>query len=102
MLFSFLYLAVRALLGLLIRCRRGPDVKDVELLVLRHEPDVLRRQVGRPEARGRRSRSACRCWVPLAEVFSVVASRQAADAAALAPVACEAEVASAGRQTRAA
>jgi hypothetical protein len=26
MLFSFLYLAVRALFGLLIRCRRGPGV----------------------------------------------------------------------------
>jgi putative transposase len=51
MLFSFLYLAVRALLGLLVRCRRGPDVKDVELLVLRHEIAVLRRQVGRPKLR---------------------------------------------------
>jgi putative transposase len=49
MVFSFLYLAVRALLGLLVRCRRGPDVKDVELLVLRHEIAVLRRQVGRPK-----------------------------------------------------
>jgi len=49
MLFSFLYRAVRALFGLLIRCRRGPDGKDVELLVLRHELDVLRRQVGRPK-----------------------------------------------------
>jgi hypothetical protein len=51
MVFSFLYLAVRALLGLLVRCRRGPDVKDVELLVLRHEIAVLRRQVGRPKLR---------------------------------------------------
>src|SRR6266536_3077048 len=51
MVFSFLYLAVRALLGLLVRCRRGPDVKDVELLVLRHEIAVLRRQVGRPRLR---------------------------------------------------
>jgi hypothetical protein len=32
--FSFLYLAFRALLG---RGRRGLDVKDIELLVLRHE-----------------------------------------------------------------
>jgi hypothetical protein len=34
MFFSFLYLAVRALLGLFVRSRRGPDLKDVELLVL--------------------------------------------------------------------
>ena len=46
MFFSFLYLAVRALLGLLVRSCRGPDVKDIELMVLRHELEVLRRQVG--------------------------------------------------------
>src|SRR6266516_4020638 len=51
MVFSFLHLAVRALPGLLVRCRRGPDVKVVELLVLRHEIAVLRRQVGRPRLR---------------------------------------------------
>ena len=45
--FSFLYLAVRALLGTLVRSRRGLDVKDIELLVLRHELEILRRQVGR-------------------------------------------------------
>jgi len=45
MFFSLLYLAVRALLGLRLRSRRGPDVKDVELLVLPHELAVLRRQV---------------------------------------------------------
>src|SRR4051794_12709220 len=45
---SFLYLAVRALLGALVRSRRGLDVKDVELLVLRHELAILRRQVARP------------------------------------------------------
>jgi transposase InsO family protein len=48
MVFSFLYLAVRALLGALVRSRRGLDVKDVELLVLRHELAVLRREVARP------------------------------------------------------
>src|SRR5207247_9578304 len=48
---SLAYLAVRALLGLRVRSRRGPDVKDLELLVLRHELDVLRRQVGRPALR---------------------------------------------------
>jgi putative transposase len=49
MAFSFLYLAFRALLGALVRSRRGLDAKDVELLVLRHELDVLRRQVARPK-----------------------------------------------------
>jgi putative transposase len=51
MAFSFLYLAVRALLGALLRSRRGSHVKDVELLVLRHELEILRRQVVRPELR---------------------------------------------------
>jgi putative transposase len=49
MVFSFLYLAFRALLGALVRSRRGLDLKDVELLVLRHELEVLRRQVERPK-----------------------------------------------------
>jgi putative transposase len=49
MAFSFLYLAVRTLLGALVRSRRGLDVKDVELLVLRHELAILRRQVARPK-----------------------------------------------------
>jgi putative transposase len=49
MAFSFLYLAVRALLGVLLRSRRGLHVKDIELLVLRHELEILRRQVARPK-----------------------------------------------------
>src|SRR5206468_9801403 len=49
MVLSFLYLAFRALLGALVRSRRGLHVMDVELLVLRHELDVLRRQVARPK-----------------------------------------------------
>jgi putative transposase len=49
MVFSFLYLPVRALLGALVRSRRGLSVKDVELLVLRHELEILRRQVARPK-----------------------------------------------------
>jgi hypothetical protein len=49
--FAFFYLAFRALLGALLRSRRGLDVKDIELLVLRHELAVLRRQVARPQLR---------------------------------------------------
>lgn len=51
MFLSVLYLAVRALLGLLVRSGRGPDVKDIELMILRHELAILRRQVGRPKPR---------------------------------------------------
>jgi putative transposase len=51
MVFSFLYLALRALLSALVRSRRGLHVKDLELLVLRHELEILRRQVGRPRLR---------------------------------------------------
>jgi hypothetical protein len=47
MAFSFLYLAVRALLGALVRSRCGLGVKDIELLVLRHEPAISRRHVVR-------------------------------------------------------
>ena len=51
MVLSFLYLAFRALLGALVRSRRGLHVKDIELLVLRHELELLRRQVARPKLR---------------------------------------------------
>ncbi len=55
MVFSFLYLAVRALLGALLRGRPGLDVKDVALLVVRDELEILRRQVARvPQLMGTR------------------------------------------------
>ena len=64
--FSFLYVASRALLGVLVRCPRGLDVKDVELLVLRHELEVLRRQVARPQLRAadRALLAAAACHLP--------------------------------------
>jgi hypothetical protein len=46
MAFTFLYLAVRA-----VRSRGGLDVKDIELLALRLELTILRRQVARPKLR---------------------------------------------------
>jgi transposase len=66
MVFSFLYLAVRALLGALVRSRRGLHVKDIELLVLRHELEILRRQVGRPKLRmvDRALLAAAACHLP--------------------------------------
>ena len=53
MALSFVYLAFVSLLRLLMRCGRTVDVKDIELLVLRHQLEVLRRQVERPKLRAR-------------------------------------------------
>jgi len=66
MVFSFLYVVVRALIGALVRSRRGLHVKDVELLVLRHELEILRRQVARPELRmvDRALLAAAACHLP--------------------------------------
>jgi putative transposase len=51
MALSFLYLMARRLIGMLIGSLRGQHAKDVEIAVLRHQLDVLRRQVKRPEFR---------------------------------------------------
>jgi hypothetical protein len=51
MILSFVYLAFVALLKLLLRSGRRVEVKDLELLVLRHQVDVLRRQIGHPAVR---------------------------------------------------
>jgi putative transposase len=49
MVLRFMYLAFVSLLKLLISSGRRVDVKDMELLVLRHQLEVLRRQVERPK-----------------------------------------------------
>jgi putative transposase len=46
-IFSVVYLLVRRLLGCLVVLARREVSKDAELLVLRHENAVLRRQTGR-------------------------------------------------------
>jgi putative transposase len=51
MLFSFVYLVFVSLLKLLVRTGRSARVKDIELIVLRHQLDVLHRQVDRPRLR---------------------------------------------------
>ena len=47
MVFSLVYVVVRWLIGLVVVLSRGDLSKAVELLVLRHENAVLRRQVPR-------------------------------------------------------
>ena len=47
MIFSLVYLVVRCLLGCLMVLARREVSKDAELLVLRHDNAVLRRQIGR-------------------------------------------------------
>ena len=47
MIFSIGYLLARRALGCLIVLARHEVSKDAELLVLRHENGVLRRQIGR-------------------------------------------------------
>ena len=51
MLLSFIYLAFVSLLKLLVRSGRPAQVKDIELIVLRHQLEILRRQVERPRLR---------------------------------------------------
>jgi putative transposase len=43
--FSLLYLGIRRLLGLVVSSRRSDSDKDIEIMVLRHQIRVLRRQV---------------------------------------------------------
>ena len=51
MALSFLYLMARWLVGILLGRLRSEHTKDVEIAVLRHQLEVLRRQVKRPEFR---------------------------------------------------
>jgi putative transposase len=52
-IFSLVYLLARRLFELLVLWARTDASKDVELLVLRHEVSVLRRQVNRPRTADR-------------------------------------------------
>ena len=48
MLWSFVYLAVRNLFALVLLLARSRRSKELEMLLLRHELAILRRQTGRP------------------------------------------------------
>jgi putative transposase len=48
LLWSFVYLAARSLLGLVVLLGRSGRSKELEVLVLRHELSILGRQADRP------------------------------------------------------
>jgi putative transposase len=48
---SFLYIMAGRLMALVLLCSRSSDSKELEIIVLRHELAVLRRQVSRPVVR---------------------------------------------------
>jgi putative transposase len=77
-IFSVVYLLVRRLLGCLMVLARGEVSKDAELLVLRHENAVLRRQIGRV-----RYRRADRLW--LAALSRLIPRRRWAQVFAVTP-----------------
>ena len=51
MVWSLWYLVFRCLLQLVLLRRRSEDFKELEIVVLRHELSVLRRQAPRPHLR---------------------------------------------------
>jgi putative transposase len=51
MALSFLYVIARRLVGMLLGRLRSEHAKDIEIVVLRHQLEVLRRQVKRAEFR---------------------------------------------------
>jgi hypothetical protein len=57
---SFVYLALKRTIGLVLLCLRSSDAKEVEILVLRHELDILRRQQPGP-----RFEPTDRAWLSL-------------------------------------
>src|SRR5947207_58252 len=60
---SLVYLLLRQVLTMLTQLARDGGAKDVELLVLRHEVAVLRRQVHRPDLQPDQVQAAVQRWL---------------------------------------
>jgi hypothetical protein len=83
MLSKFAYLTLCRSIQLLVLLARGEAAKDLEILVLRHQLAVLRRQG--PRSRFEPADRAVLAAISRAPSQLVVLLRQAGDAAALAP-----------------
>jgi hypothetical protein len=97
MVLSFLYPRIGALLGALVRTRRSFDSKDIELLVLRHELEVLCRQAARPKLRPADGALLAAATFQLPHPVAPRAAGRSTDAAVLALGACASEMAATAR-----
>ena len=87
MLSKLAYLTLCRSIRLFVLLARSDAAKDLEILVLRHQLTVLRRQVSRLKLEPAGAGAACRGQPRPAEIPLVVLARQARDAAALAQAA---------------
>jgi hypothetical protein len=85
MLAKLAYLTLCRSIQTLALLARGDAAKDLEILVLRHQLTILRRQVPRPRFRAHRPRPAGRDQPRAAPIALVLLLGQARDATALAP-----------------
>jgi hypothetical protein len=61
MVWSFVYLALCRVLELMVLWWRSTDANQVEILVLRHQLAILRRQHPRPRLQPKTARCSVRC-----------------------------------------
>jgi hypothetical protein len=82
---SFVYLALRRVLELMVLCWRSADAKEIELLVLRHQLAMLRRQHPRPRLQPKDRALLAALSRLLPQAAKVDLRGRARDAASMAP-----------------